>query len=85
MMNDLVENKIRELIKECMPKFERVKNLKNNDDLLFLGLDSISFIKLVVLLETNFAIQIPDEKLLLSEFSTIDKILKIVNQLKSET
>ena len=41
-------------------------------------LDSIGLVKLVVLIEEEFGITFPDEKLLLSEVNTMEKLVSIV-------
>ncbi|HCL01602.1 MAG TPA: hypothetical protein DHW61_04170 [Lachnoclostridium phytofermentans] len=51
---------------------------QGDDDLSQLGMDSISFIKIVVALEEAFEIEIPDEKLLITEMGTINKMFEVV-------
>ena len=46
-----------------------------------LGMDSISFIQIVVGLEETFDCEIPDSKLLISEMDTIRKILDVLQEL----
>jgi len=53
--------------------------LNNIDDKLTdLGMDSILFIQIVVALEEAFEIEIPDEKLLIPEMDTINKMLDVI-------
>ena len=52
------------------------------DDLVELGVDSITFIRIVVELEELFEIEIPDEKLLITEMGTIHKIVEVVAVLR---
>jgi len=54
-----------------------------DDDLTHLGLDSISFIRIIVALEEDFEIEIPDEYLQLSEMNTVKKIEDILMSIKS--
>lgn len=49
-----------------------------DEDLNVIGIDSISFIQIVVALEDNFEIEIPDEKLLMEEMGTFNKITMVV-------
>lgn len=51
------------------------------DNLIDLGMDSISFIAIIVELEEEFDCEIPDSKLLLNEMNTIQKIIHILNSL----
>lgn len=49
-----------------------------DDDLLELGLDSIKFIQIIVSLEEAFECEIPDEKLLLTEMNSVNKMLEVL-------
>ena len=49
-----------------------------DEDLNVIGIDSISFIQIVVALEDNFEIEIPDEKLLMEEMGTFNRITMVV-------
>ena len=49
-----------------------------DEDLNVIGIDSISFIQIVDELEDNFEIEIPDEKLILEEIGTFNKITMVV-------
>ena len=46
-----------------------------------LGMDSISFIQIVVGLEETFDCEIPDSKLIISEMDTVQKILDVLKEL----
>ena len=46
-----------------------------------IGLDSISFIKVIIDLEEAFECEIPDSKSLMSEMDTVEKIYQILTQL----
>lgn len=52
---------------------------QTEDDLSTLGMDSITFIRVVVALEEEFDIEIPDEKLLLTEMNTISKMTEVIS------
>lgn len=49
-----------------------------DDDLSQLGMDSITFIRIVIALEETFEIEVPDEKLLITEMGTVSKMLEVV-------
>lgn len=51
---------------------------ESDDDLSLIGMDSIAFIRIVVALEETFEIEVPDEKLLITEMETLNKILEVV-------
>ena len=52
---------------------------QTEDDLSALGMDSITFIRVIVALEEAFDIEIPDEKLLLTEMNTISKMTEVIS------
>lgn len=49
-----------------------------DDNLLKLGMDSISFIHIIVALEEAFEIEVPIEKLFITEMDTLNKILDLI-------
>jgi acyl carrier protein len=48
------------------------------DNLPELGMDSITFIQIVVALEEAFECEIPDEKLLITEMDTVQKMVDVL-------
>ena len=46
-----------------------------------LGMDSISFIQIIVGMEEAFDCEIPDSKLLISEMDTVQKMLDVLQEL----
>lgn len=55
-----------------------INSTQLDDDLAELGMDSITFIHIIVALEELFEIEIPDEKLLITEMSTIRKMVEVI-------
>ena len=55
-----------------------------DDDLLEMGLDSIKFIQIIVSLEEAFECEIPDEKLLLTEMNSVNKMFEVLQLAVSE-
>lgn len=75
-------NIIGELFKDNGYDVEFIEYCNFVDDL---GIDSITFITLVVELESHFQIIVPDEKLLMEYFKNINEITEvIVNCLKNK-
>lgn len=54
---------------------------KLDASLMDLGMDSITFIQVIVALEEEFECEIPDEKLMISEMNTVQKIIDILQSL----
>lgn len=52
---------------------------QTEDDLFALGMDSITFIRVIVALEEAFDIEIPDEYLLLTEMNTLSKMTDVIS------
>ena len=53
-------------------------------DFRMLGMDSLAFINLVTKIEDKFEIIFPDEKLIMEEASTIQKLSAIIIECKME-
>lgn len=51
------------------------------ESLTELGMDSISFIQIIVALEEEFECEIPDEKLLITEMDTVQKMIDVLQAL----
>ena len=54
------------------------------EDLSALGMDSITFIRVIVALEEEFDIEIPDDKLLLTEMNTVSKMADVISAVLDE-
>lgn len=55
---------------------------KLDEDLSGLGMDSVTFIKIIVAVEEEFECEIPDSKLLFSEMSTVNKIIEVLKEVE---
>ncbi len=71
---------INEIIQNNHPDAKKITLMQVDEELLALGMDSIAYVQIIVSLEENFHIKIPDEKLLFSEMSTVNKILEVVSK-----
>ena len=66
-----------------MEVINRLENMevsqeKLKDSLPEMGMDSITFIQIVVALEEEFECVIPDEKLLITEMDTVQKMVDVL-------
>lgn len=75
-MKEITKEKILEIVNSV--KDMEVTVDQCDDDLLELGLDSIKFIQIIVSLEEAFECEIPDEKLLLTEMNSVNKMLEVL-------
>ena len=87
MTTEIIKQEVIELISELFKDkgfdidiFEYVDLI---DDL---GMDSITFISIVVEIEAHFDIEVPDEMLMLENFKCVDDIVSIVeNELSKKS
>lgn len=77
MYSEIICEIINEKISTC-----EISLNQTEDDLCLLGMDSIAFIHIIVALEEQMDIEIPDEYLIINEMNTIQKILNVVSLLK---
>lgn len=75
-----IKYKIFGFIKDVL-NVENINEEDINENLIELGLDSIKFISLIVTIEDEFDIEIPDNFLLLEEMNTPQKIITIIENL----
>lgn len=73
-------------IKEILDVINESDNLNISEEQLTknlaeLGMDSITFIQIIVKLEEVFDCEIPDSKLLLSEMDTVQKMFDVLEEL----
>lgn len=61
-------------------KFE-ITTEQLEENLPDLGMDSITFIQIIVALEERFECEIPDEKLLITEMDTVQKMIDVLQAL----
>lgn len=77
-MREDVIDKVLQII-NCNMENTKLSAKQIEEDLSILGMDSIAFIHIVVALEEEFDIEIPDEYLLLTEMNTISKIAEVIS------
>lgn len=83
-MKEITVEKIIEILNASIEDAEVTED-KLDEDLFELGMDSITFIKIVVTLEGEFKCEIPDSKLLIGEMNTVNKIIQVLNDIEVTT
>lgn len=71
------------IIKLLKNQIDISNDIDENENLLFLGLNSIVFMHFIVDLEMHFEIEVLDEELTLDNFNTVKKISDFV-QIKAK-
>ena len=82
-MKEITKEKILEIVNSIQDM--KVTPDQCDDALLELGLDSIKFIQIIVSLEETFECEIPDEKLLLTEMNSVNKMVEVLKLAGSES
>ena len=78
MMDEIIQ-KIIEIVTRNMGN-EQFSTLESNSKLSELGMSSMAFIQMVVEIEETFDIEIPDEKVMISQMGTLDQIIDVVRE-----
>ena len=79
-----IKSKLVDMLAELFPDSVVDKDVLEYADLMDdLGMDSITFISLIVELEGVFEIIVPDDMLLMENFRNIDSIIQIVEDAKN--
>lgn len=73
-----IRDKILEIINSNIEQ-ANIAIEQDDEDLSLLGMDSITFIKIIVAMEETFEIEVPDEKLLITEMGTLNKMIDVVS------
>ena len=79
-MNDMasIQEKVLEIINSNIEQ-ANIAVEQDDEDLSLLGMDSLSFIKIIVAMEETFKIEVPAEKLLITEMGTLNKMIDVVS------
>lgn len=75
----MVYNKLLKIINELLENNEKI-TINKDESLINLGMDSIAFINLVVIIEDTFKIEIEEEELLMENFLTINSIENLLKR-----
>jgi len=79
MLYDM-ENRIKNVLKQKVKFRIDINEIKPDDNLLLLGMDSLSTLKLVVDIENEFKILFGDDDFIIDNFKTINKLKEIIEK-----
>ena len=79
------EKEIRNIISNTIKTTEPIDDFDADQCLQNIGLDSVTFIRIVVEIENRFEFEFPDEKLAITEVETIRKLCSVVASAKGVT
>lgn len=81
-MKEITTEKVLSVI-NSLPNLQ-VTSEQLDEELTALGIDSITFIQIIVALEEALECEIPDSKLLISEMNTVGKMIGVLQSLYHE-
>lgn len=73
------EQEIREILPRAITLTQSIDTIAIDTDLQTVGMDSLSFVRMVVEIENIFDFEFPDEKLIVSEAGTIQELCNILS------
>lgn len=79
-MTNYIVDSVLEIINSYLQNVE-ITQQQFTENLTKLGMDSITFIQIIVALEDKFKCEIPDSKLLITEMDTIEKITNVLGSI----
>lgn len=82
-MANITVEKVIEILNENLENIELNEALLDSD-LTELGLDSLMFVQIIVALEDEFDLEIPDSKLMIGEMNTVSKIIEVLKESADE-
>lgn len=77
-MSKEIENKVRTLLKTHLTYEEDMDKISLNQPLTDLNLNSLTFVKFVVALESEFGIEVEDENLRMNLFANLQEIITFI-------
>lgn len=76
------QHEVIKIIEETITLTENIDNIDIDTNLQNVGMDSISFVRVVVKIENQFDIKFPDEKLVITLAGTIKSLCEIIIDIK---
>jgi len=77
-MENSIELKIREIVSKNIELSLPIDQISNTDDLTTLGMNSISVIKVIVAIESEYGFEFADEDLNVDNFRAINNLVSYV-------
>lgn len=83
-MKEINTNKVIDILNVNIKNAE-ITSDKLDQSLIELGMESLTFIQIIVAIEEEFECEIPDSKLLITEMNTAEKIMNVLQALYDES
>lgn len=82
-MKKITVNQVLEILNANIGD-SQITTAELDTSLINLGMDSITFIQVIIAVEEEFECEIPDEKLMISEMDTVQKMINVLQSLYDE-
>ncbi len=79
-MDENLYEVVYKIINDNFELSRKFSEINVNDNLMDVGLDSISMVKIILGIEELYGIMIPDEDLFFDNFSSIEKIVQYIER-----
>ncbi len=79
------QDEIIEIIKNNINITEKIDDIELNTPLLNIGVGSLSFVRFIIEIEKQFDIEFPEDKLVITECGTIEKLCHTIIDIKRES
>jgi len=76
-----VRERITEILVSVLGRSDVAKDLEKNDNLTKLGINSMSFVKLIVMLELEFGLEFDDEILDIGRFQKFSQLCSYIEEI----
>lgn len=77
------KDRIVDLVSQILSRRSINRSVSDNDDLRECGLSSLDLVNLMLAVETEFDVKIPDKEMTPSNFRSVSKIDALVNALRA--
>lgn len=77
-------DEIKENVRKILFKYIKNTDIKDEESLFENGIDSLTILLLLHEIETDFEIEIPDDELRISNFESIEQIVKFIKKMKGK-
>ncbi|MDI9216425.1 acyl carrier protein [Clostridium tertium] len=75
-----IEFKVREIIANCIETSKKIDDIRKEENLLSLGMDSLNCIKVIVSIESEFGFEFEDEDLNFENFHSVQSIVSYIER-----
>lgn len=83
-MSDDIRARVINMLKENLEDTDGLENLQPDDNLAGFGINSVTFIKLVIAAEMEFGISWNDDDLNYEHFSTVNNIVEYIKRSEAD-